>query len=536
MKLLPFAMALSCAALVAGCGRQAATESDAEKQHQEQLTEEQQAQILSALHEREAALDERDRLLTEREQQLAPASASPSQAQQSVPPPVASGPAAAPAPAASAAPDVTYQEFYNALSPYGSWVQMPGYDYVWQPLATVQDNTWRPYTLGHWVYTDDGWTWLSEEPFGWLTYHYGRWMRTHTLGWVWVPGDQWAPAWVSWRYGNNYVGWAPLPPEAQFDGATGIQQWADQQYDLGASDYTFVPATDFGEGNMADVEVPPDENGSIYDDSNNETNIYYDAGAYAIICYGPNYDFMRSKSRRPLQPPLTLSRYGYRAGGNNGAAVSGNRLSVTAPRIVPSRRQPAAPQTFHRVADSRFVAPAAPQPLLGTASQPRFAPPQVNTIPRPAATPVPPQLDAAPIPQTRPEVAESNAPAPPENARPPANRIPAEPNPVPRAPSESNPAPPPADTQNDRDRELIQQQQLERERQAEAAQAADQARQAEEARAADAARAEREASDEQAARAAREEQAARDEAATRAVQSQPVSAPAGSPGPMQGRP
>ena len=65
------------------------------------------------------------------------------------------------------------------------------------------------------------------------------------------------------------------------------------------------------------------------------------AGAYAIICYGPNYDFMRSKSRRPLQPPLTLSRYGYRAGGNNGAAVSGNRLSVTAPRIVPSRRQPA---------------------------------------------------------------------------------------------------------------------------------------------------------------------------------------------------
>ena len=30
----------------------------------------------------------------------------------------------------------------------------------------------------------------------------------------WVPGDQWAPAWVAWRYSDDYVGWAPLPPEA----------------------------------------------------------------------------------------------------------------------------------------------------------------------------------------------------------------------------------------------------------------------------------------------------------------------------------
>src|SRR5271155_2920265 len=265
MKLLPFAMALSCAALVAGCGRQAATESDAEKQHQEQLAEEQQAQLLSALHEREAALDERDRLLTEREQQLAVAPASPAAPQQPAPPPVAT----APAPAASASPDVTYQEFYDALSPYGTWVQMPGYGYVWQPLATVQDFRWRPYTLGRWAYTDDGWTWASDEPFGWITYHYGRWKRTHTLGWVWVPADEWAPAWVSWRYGNYYVGWAPLPPEARFDGATGIQQWADQQYNLGESDYTFVPASEFADENMADEEVPPDQADSIYDDSNN---------------------------------------------------------------------------------------------------------------------------------------------------------------------------------------------------------------------------------------------------------------------------
>jgi hypothetical protein len=514
MKLLPIAAALSCAALLAGCNRPASTQSDAEKQQQEELAEQQQAQLLSALHEREAALDERDRLLTEREQQLALASPTP---QQPAPPPVASAPASAPQSPPPAA-DVTYQEFYDALSPYGTWVQMPGYGYVWQPLATVQDFRWRPYTLGHWIYTDDGWTWASDEPFGWLTYHYGRWMRTHTLGWVWFPGDEWAPAWVSWRYGNDFVGWAPLPPEARFDGATGIQQWADEQYDLGASDYTFVSAADFGEGNMADVEVPPDDNGPIFDDSNNETDIYYDTGAAAIFCYGPNYDFMRSKSRRPLAPPLTISRSGFLAGGKNGAVVSGNTLHVTAPRVLQPRR-PVAPRTVRgSVADSRLVIPSAPQPLLGAAVQPQFTPSQVPFVPRPTVPPPPVQTEAAPPTETRPEVATSNPPPPPSYARPPA----------PNLQPESNPAPPPADAQNDRDAELIRQQQAERERQAEAAQAADQARQAEEARAAEAARAEREAADEQAAKAAREEQAARDESA-RAAQSQSVSAPAGSP-------
>src|SRR5207245_161040 len=78
---------------------------------------------------------------------------------------------------------------------------------VWQP-GQAQSRTWRPYTDGHWVYTDVGWTWVSEEPFGWATYHYGRWTRLRNIGWVWVPGDEWAPAWVSWRKSSDYVGWA----------------------------------------------------------------------------------------------------------------------------------------------------------------------------------------------------------------------------------------------------------------------------------------------------------------------------------------
>lgn len=363
MKIIPFTVGLACAALLVSCGRQRVGDAGTDKQVQEQVDEQHQARQQSELREREAALDERERLLNEREQQSPLAADAPPTAPD-VPPvqPVPPGPLAPAAPPLDAAqpqadatsPEAGYQLFYDALSTYGSWIEMPGYGYVWQPWTTVQDPRWRPYTIGGWVFTDAGWTWMSDEPFGWITYHYGRWMRTHTLGWVWVPGDQWAPAWVSWRYGNDFAGWAPLPPEARFDGATGIQQWADQQYNLGAADYTFVPASDFGDESMAGDEVPPDQEAPIYDASNNVTNIYYDSGASGIICYGPSYEFMRSKSHHPI-PRLTLHRGGYRANGDNGAVIAGNGLTVAAPRIVPSRI-PVSPKTVRgTVADARLV-------------------------------------------------------------------------------------------------------------------------------------------------------------------------------------
>jgi len=99
--------------------------------------------------------------------------------------------------------------FYDRLSPHGSWTWIQG-RYVWVP-ANV-DRGWRPYTRGRWVYTDRGWTWVSNEPFGWATYHYGRWGFSDRVGWFWTPGNQWAPAWVSWRQSDDYLAWAPLPP------------------------------------------------------------------------------------------------------------------------------------------------------------------------------------------------------------------------------------------------------------------------------------------------------------------------------------
>ncbi len=118
---------------------------------------------------------------------------------------------ATPAIKASAQDDyVSYQTFYDDLAPYGQWVYDPQYGYVWVPDVATD---FRPYcTRGYWAATEYGNMWVSDYPWGWAAFHYGRWTYDPYYGWVWIPGSEWGPAWVSWRYGGGYYGWAPLGP------------------------------------------------------------------------------------------------------------------------------------------------------------------------------------------------------------------------------------------------------------------------------------------------------------------------------------
>ena len=85
---------------------------------------------------------------------------------------------------AQAQPGVTvsYQSFYDELSPYGQWVSDPQYGNVWVPS---EGGDFRPYgSRGHWAMTDYGNTWVSSDPWGWACYHYGRWTYNSYYGWV----------------------------------------------------------------------------------------------------------------------------------------------------------------------------------------------------------------------------------------------------------------------------------------------------------------------------------------------------------------
>lgn len=153
--------------------------------------------------------------------------------------------------------------FYDELDDYGRWVDYGNYGACWVP-ANV-DQGWRPYTYGHWMYTDYGWTWASYEPYGWATYHYGRWVFDPYYGWVWVPGTVWAPAWVAWRESPDYIGWAPLGPEVGWSVSVGLSFGSGySSSQIAYSNWSFVDRNRFDSRDVRSVVYRADRNDDVF--------------------------------------------------------------------------------------------------------------------------------------------------------------------------------------------------------------------------------------------------------------------------------
>jgi hypothetical protein len=153
---------------------------------------------------------------------------------------------------------VDYKQFYDELAPKGEWIEVTDNDlgmklkssasndkghrkitlselfgvsdayaddlsfgsfFVWKPAPDLSIGVtagepqigYQPYTNGEWVYTNAGWYFKAPTPQEEITHHYGRWVNSPSLGWTWVPGRVWAPAWVDWRENDTYIAWAPIP-------------------------------------------------------------------------------------------------------------------------------------------------------------------------------------------------------------------------------------------------------------------------------------------------------------------------------------
>jgi hypothetical protein len=98
--------------------------------------------------------------------------------------------------------------FADSLEGHGDWVTVPEVGWCWKPRITLA--AWRPYWRGHWCPGRMGMTWVSYDPFGYVTHHYGRWGWSPSFGWYWIPGVFYSPAWVAWRLTDGFFGWAPL--------------------------------------------------------------------------------------------------------------------------------------------------------------------------------------------------------------------------------------------------------------------------------------------------------------------------------------
>jgi hypothetical protein len=145
---------------------------------------------------------------------------------------------------------------------------------------------------------------------------------------------------------DQYVGWAPLPPEARFERGTGIHHWADNYYDIGPEQYAFVAANDFGERQLERNVVPPSRNVTIINQTINVTNISYQNTT--IVNQGPEYDDLRRRSRQPIER-LRLERHAHFGAQKPQSVVRGQTIEMPAPVIHPSGRHTRPPMVQGRI-------------------------------------------------------------------------------------------------------------------------------------------------------------------------------------------
>ncbi len=75
------------------------------------------------------------------------------------------------------------------------------YRRLWRPTRVAPG--WQPFTSGRWTvwYGDN--VWIPEEPFGYVTHHYGNWVFVNSA-WYWAP-----PVKVKLGYLGDRVCWYP---------------------------------------------------------------------------------------------------------------------------------------------------------------------------------------------------------------------------------------------------------------------------------------------------------------------------------------
>jgi hypothetical protein len=186
---------------------------------------------------------------------------------------------------------VDISSFRDPLAAQGQWMTVAGYGQVWRPGGVAPG--WRPYYYGRWEWTNEGWLWVSDEPWGWATYHYGRWAYDPGYGWLWVPGYQWAPAWVTWRYGPDYVGWAPLAP--------GFSVYVSA-YPVALTWWTFMPCGSFVGMPVYRHAFPPREAQRFWGQTRPAPPRVAVYGHAAPAWGGPARGFVETRIGRPVVP------------------------------------------------------------------------------------------------------------------------------------------------------------------------------------------------------------------------------------------
>jgi hypothetical protein len=225
-----------------------------------------------------------------------------------------------PQPVSAQQDDVSFQVFYDALSPYGQWVTYQDYGYVWIPDVGPD---FVPYsTAGYWVMTDYGWTWVSDYEWGWAPFHYGRWDYDNYYGWLWVPENEWGPSWVNWRRADGYYGWSPMEPGISLSVSFG------RQYNSNNDHWMFVRDRDFERHDLNRYSVNRSDRASIIRSSTVINTTYIDNSRHTTYVAGPAREDVQRVTGRQIKP------VSIRETNSPGQELSNGQLKIYRPEVV----------------------------------------------------------------------------------------------------------------------------------------------------------------------------------------------------------
>jgi uncharacterized protein DUF6600 len=227
---------------------------------------------------------------------------------------------------------VSFDFYYSNLSPHGQWMVSGSYGRVWQP--DVYTVGWNPYYDGHWIYTDLGWTWVSDYDWGGVPYHYGTWVVDANFGWVWVPGYVWAPSWVVFRTGPDYIGWAPVPVGYSVGMSIGAASYAPNQF-------VFVANHDFLAPRVRTYAVRGADTRVIMNNTRIQNTIRVEHNV--VVNSGPDVGFVQKASGRrivaePIERVPNIGPRGRMSRDELRADAAGTRGRLHAAEPVPAKR------------------------------------------------------------------------------------------------------------------------------------------------------------------------------------------------------
>ena len=293
--------------------------------------------------------------------------------------------------------EVSFQIFYDQLSPYGHWVDFPEEGYVWIPSV---DQNFSPYsTGGYWAFTDYGWTWVSDYPWGWAPFHYGRWDFDEDYGWYWVPDYEWAPAWVAWSSSPGYYGWAPLRPGIEVNSAITGGYYVPPEH------WHYVHEEYLGHRDMNKHYAPQSENVTHIRNATMINHTYVDNARHTTYMGGPPREEVEKSTGAPVKQLKITPR------ATPGQAVNNTQVSIYRPDVTKttaSNPKPT-PSRLTNISEIKPLAGRTPSPERAIAP-PSAAVPQTEQSNR-INTQVPPQTNRTVTPEQRQQPVQlQNAP------------------------------------------------------------------------------------------------------------------------------